>query len=92
MGWNNTIISFWFIKTYKFKCIPVRLPWIFAGTPFKVNGAPRYIQGNLTGMQVQFPWGGQSSNLIGCGKNISRTIAKGPIRFTFHVFSIVCKR
>ena len=28
---------------------PIKLPWIFLGAPFKVNGAPRNIQGNLGG-------------------------------------------
>ena len=34
--------------------IPVKLPWIFLGAPLTSNGAPRNIQGNLTGMQVHF--------------------------------------
>ena len=32
------------------KNIRVKLPWIFPGAPLKINGAPRKIQGNLTGV------------------------------------------
>ena len=31
-------------------CRTVKLPWILLGAPLKVNGAPRNIQGNLTGI------------------------------------------
>ena len=30
--------------------MPVKLPWIFPGAPLKINGAPKNIQGNLTGI------------------------------------------
>ena len=30
--------------------IPIKLPWIFLGTPLKVNGVPRNNWGNLTDM------------------------------------------
>ena len=30
--------------------MPVKLPWIFPGAPLKVNGDPRNIQGNVTGL------------------------------------------
>ena len=38
------------------KCILVKLPWIFPGVSLKVNGAPRNIQGNLTGMKCCPSW------------------------------------